>query len=123
MDFKNKKKFLIYGGIILGSALLFYFLSKKKIPQNNGNSENEANENEIVKPPTPVLDLNLVLKQGIEGAEVMELQRILKKDFNGDLGNFGVNADGIDGVFGDVTLKALLKAKGVTEIKLKDLKK
>ena len=121
MDFKNKKKFLIYGGIILGSALLFYFLSKKKIPQNNESDENEENENEIVTPPT--LDLNLLLKQGIEGAEVMELQRILKKDFNGDLGNFGVNADGIDGVFGSVTSKALLKAKGVTEIKLKDLKK
>ena len=121
MDFKNKKKFLIYGGIILGSALLFYFLSKKKIPQNNGSDENEENENEIVTPPT--LDLNLLLKKGIEGAEVTELQRILKKDFNAYLGTTGINGDGIDGDFGTKTETALKDAKGVIQIKLKDLKK
>jgi hypothetical protein len=67
------------------------------------------------------LDKEKVLKKGSQGAEVSELQRVLKKDYNADLGKSGVNEDGIDCDFGLLTEVALKGAKGVTEIALKDL--
>ena len=53
--------------------------------------------------------------------EVAELQRILKTKYKANLGTFGDNKDGIDGIFGTVTENALIKAKGVKQIALKDL--
>jgi len=67
------------------------------------------------------LDTSLVLKSGMEQPEVAELQRILKTKYKADLGTFGDNKDGIDGIFGTVTENALVKAKGVKTITLKDL--
>ena len=67
------------------------------------------------------IDYSLVLSNGSQGAEVSELQKILKTKYKADLGTFGDNKDGIDGIFGDVTEKALVKAKGVNKIALKDL--
>jgi hypothetical protein len=49
------------------------------------------------------------------------MQRILIEKYGQDLGTFGDNQDGIDGIFGTVTLAGLLKAKQVSEIALKDL--
>ena len=70
---------------------------------------------------TTTLDEEKVLKKGSQGAEVSELQRALIKDYSANLGNSGVNKDGIDGDFGLKTEVALKRAKGVTEIALKDL--
>ena len=67
-----------------------------------------------------LLDKDLVLAKGSKGAEVMELQRILKDELGYDLGSTGVDKDGIDGIFGSVTEKALFQAKGVNKITLKD---
>lgn len=67
------------------------------------------------------LNMDLLLEKGSKGAEVMELQRILKDEYNQDLGTFGVEGDGIDGDFGSTTQKALLLAKGTTKITLKQL--
>jgi hypothetical protein len=69
-----------------------------------------------------LLDENLILAKGSKGAEVFELQRILKDDLGYDLGSTGVDNDGIDGIFGSVTEKALFQAKGVKEITLKNFK-
>ena len=108
LDAKQKKYLLIGGAVILG----FYLVSKwlhslpKPLPADL---------------QTPTLDEEKVLKKGSQGAEVSELQRVLKKDYNAILGDSGVNKDGIDGDFGLLTEVALRKAKNVTEIKLKDL--
>ena len=67
-----------------------------------------------------LLNKDLVLAKGSKGAEVMELQRILKDELGYDLGSTGVDKDGIDGIFGSVTEKALFQAKGVNKITLKD---
>lgn len=67
------------------------------------------------------LDEQKVLKKGSKGAEVVELQRVLLKDYSANLGKTGVNEDGIDGDFGILTETALMKAKNVKEIALKDL--
>lgn len=68
------------------------------------------------------LDENLLLEKGSSGAEVRELQRILKDEYGQDLGTFGVEGDGIDGNFGSVTENALILAKGVKQITLKRLR-
>lgn len=105
----KQKKFLIIGGVVV---LLVYLTSKwlHSLPK-----------------PQPAdlqkddLDRDKVLSKGSQGAEVAELQRILKKDFNAELGATGVNKDGIDGDFGILTQVALKKAKGVEEISLNEL--
>jgi len=115
MDLKDKKTAMIVGGIVLGLGVFIYFLFKNKplgVEVMKMNPE-PATEN--------TLDMNLVLKQGSENPEVAEMQRILIEKYGQDLGNFGENEDGIDGIFGSVTLAGLIKAKQVSEIALKDL--
>ena len=108
LDAKQKKYLLIGGAVVLG----IYIISKwlHGMPK----AENPDLQ-------TPTLDEEKVLKKGSQGAEVSELQRVLKKDYNAILGDTGVNKDGIDGDFGLLTEVALKKAKNVTEISLKDL--
>ena len=117
MNLKDKKNAMIVGGVVLGLGVLIYYLSKKK---PSGVEAIEVDPN-LITPPPSTLDMNLVLKQGSEGAEVEEMQRILIEKYGQDLGDFGDNKDGIDGIFGTVTLAGLLKAKQVSEISLKDL--
>jgi hypothetical protein len=107
LDAKQKKYLLIGGAIVLGVYLISKWLHSlpKPLPADL---------------QTETLDEEKVLKKGSQGAEVSELQRILKKDYNADLGKSGVNEDGIDGDFGLLTEVALKKAKNVTEITLKD---
>jgi len=107
---------MIVGGVVLGLGVFIYFLFKKK---PLGVEVMEMNPDEIASVSN--FDENLVLKQGSEGAEVAEMQRILIEKYGQDLGDFGENEDGIDGIFGTVTLSGLLKAKQVSEIALKDL--
>jgi hypothetical protein len=116
MDLKDKKTAMIVGGIVLGLGVFIYFLFKNKplgVEVMAINNDQFAPEND--------LDMNLVLKQGSENPEVAEMQRILIEKYGQNLGNFGENEDGIDGVFGSVTLAGLLKAKQVSQIALKDL--
>ena len=65
--------------------------------------------------------MNTVLSKGSKGAEVSELQRILIDQYESDLGYSGAERNGIDGDFGSITENALLKAKGVKEISLKQI--
>ena len=105
----KQKKFLIIGGVIvLGVYLISKWLHNlpKPLPADL---------------QVDTLDQNKVLYKGSKGAEVVELQRVLKKDYNANLGKTGINEDGIDGDFGLLTEVALKSAKGVTEIALKDL--
>jgi peptidoglycan hydrolase-like protein with peptidoglycan-binding domain len=116
MDLKDKKTAMIVGGIVLGLGVFIYFLFKNK---PLGVEVMEINNDQVA--PESTLDVNLVLKQGSENPEVAEMQRILIEKYGQNLGNFGENQDGIDGIFGTVTLAGLLKAKQVSEIALKDL--
>jgi hypothetical protein len=118
MNSKDKKTAMIVGGIVLGLGVFIYFLFKNK---PLGVEVNKINPEDINPQPQNNLDMNLVLKQGSEGAEVAEMQRILIEKYGQDLGTFGENKDGIDGIFGTVTLAGLVKAKQVSEIALKDL--
>ena len=108
LDAKQKKYLLIGGGIILAVYLVSKWLHSlpKPLPADL---------------QTSTLDEEKVLKKGSQGAEVSELQRVLKKDYNANLGDTGVNKDGIDGDFGLLTEVALKKAKNVMDISLKDL--
>lgn len=108
LDPKQKKYLIIAGSLVLGVFLISKWLHS--LPK----AENPNLQN------TPVLDKDKVLKKGSKGLEVFELQRILKKDYNANLGKSGTNQDGIDGDFGLTTEVALKKAKNVTEITLKN---
>lgn len=105
----KQKKFLIIGGVVV---LGIYLISKwlhglpKPLPADL---------------QATTLNKNKVLKKGSQGAEVAELQKILLKNYNADLGKTGVNQDGIDGDFGTLTEVALLKAKKIKEITLNEL--
>jgi peptidoglycan hydrolase-like protein with peptidoglycan-binding domain len=117
MSIKDKKTTMIIGGVVLGLGVLVYFLFKNK---PLGVEVMSVDPNAIASEPS-TLDINLVLKQGSESPEVAEMQRILIEKYGQDLGKYGDNQDGIDGVFGAVTLAGLLKAKKVSQIALKDL--
>ena len=67
------------------------------------------------------LNLDTILSKGSTGDEVFELQRILLDQYGADLGLSGAEKDGIDGEFGSMTESALIKAKGVKEISLKQI--
>ena len=108
LDPKQKKFLIIAGSLVLGVYLISKWLHS--LPKA-----------EPADSQTSTLDAEKVLKRGSQGLEVSELQRILKKDYNADLGKSGANQDGIDGDFGLITEVALKKSKGVTEISLKDL--
>jgi hypothetical protein len=105
---KTTKKILIGVGGFLVAVYLYGILSKR-----------------LRKPSQEQLSLlneDLLLSKGSRGAEVVELQRILKDEMGYDLGTFGTDGDGIDGDFGTMTENALFKAKGVKQITLKDFK-
>jgi hypothetical protein len=108
LDAKQKKFLIIGGAVVLGVYLISKWMHGLPKPQNPDFQN-------------PTLDKEKVLKKGSQGLEVSELQRILLKDYSADLGKSGVNKDGIDGDFGTITEVALLKAKKVKEIALKDL--
>lgn len=116
MNLKDKKTAMIVGGVVLGLGVFVYFLFKNK---PLGVEAMDISAEDIT--PESNLDMDLVLKQGSEGAEVAEMQRILIEKYGQNLGTFGENQDGIDGIFGSFTLAGLLKAKQVSEIALKDL--
>jgi hypothetical protein len=105
---KDTKKYLIIGTVAL---VVIYGINKwlKKMPTAI-NADAYAG-----------LNMTKVLSKGSKGDEVSELQRILINEYNADLGYSGANKDGIDGEFGAMTEKALLDAKGVKQISLKQL--
>jgi len=105
---KNKNTLLIAGVVILvgGFAINKWLKSMPKPINSDAYSD---------------LDLDMVLAKGSNGMEVAELQRILANQYGADLGFTGVEKNGIDGDFGNMTEKALLKAKGVKQISLKEI--
>jgi len=105
---KNKNTLLIAGVVVLVGGFLISKWLKSMPKAINSDAYSD-------------LDLDMVLAKGSNGIEVAELQRILVNQYGADLGFTGVEKDGIDGDFGNMTEKALLKAKGVKQISLKQL--
>jgi peptidoglycan hydrolase-like protein with peptidoglycan-binding domain len=109
----NKKHLGTYA--VVGLVLLGIGLAVNKWLKGMKQPALDENNQEVF------LDTSLVLSKGMEEPEVTELQTILKNKYKANLGTYGDNKDGIDGVFGTVTENALNKAKGVKTIALKDL--
>lgn len=104
----NTNKYILYGlGIIAVVWGIDKYLKSRPKPINSDEYSD--------------LDLNIILSKGSKGAEVSELQRILVDQYGADLGYSGVERNGIDGDFGSLTENALLQAKGVKEISLKQI--
>jgi hypothetical protein len=104
----NTNKYILYGlGIIAVVWGIDKYLKSRPKPINSDEYSD--------------LDLNTILSKGSKGAEVSELQRILVDQYGADLGYSGVERNGIDGDFGSLTENALLQAKGVKQISLKEI--
>lgn len=106
--FYSKNKFLVWAGI---AAVIFYLYWKNRdevdsaaITATGGFDENKADPEKIVK-------------KGDRGPEVSVIQRLMKRD-GADLGDYGPEKDGIDGVFGNKTLSALKAIKGKEQISI-----
>jgi hypothetical protein len=106
----NTNKYLIIGAV---AVVVVWGINKwlKSMPQSINSDAYTG------------LDLNTVLSKGSTGDEVFELQKVLINQYGADLGFSGANKDGVDGEFGAMTEKALVNAKGVKEISLKELLK
>lgn len=107
----TKENKIIVGIGAVGVAVLGFLFYKKSQKEK---VETPTNERIIETTPTPVvtipktgssLNKNLILKVGSKGLEVRELQRLLG----------GIE---IDGDFGKITLGALQKSKGVSQISI-----
>jgi len=105
---EKTKKYLIISGVAI---VLFWVFSKvlvsKKTPTNL-----EAYSD---------LNVNAILSKGSTGDEVSVLQKILIEQYGADLGYTGAEKNGVDGEFGSMTENALLDAKNVTQISLKQI--
>lgn len=106
----QKKVLWVIGGITVAIILASKFIHSLPKPQPA-----------VAEGMSQELDTNKVLKRGSKGIEVSELQRMLLKDYNANLGTSGINKNGIDGDFGLLTELALKKAKGVTQITLNEI--
>lgn len=105
---KKKKVILISVGVIfLGLVYVNKWL--KKMPTKLNADEYSG------------LDKSLILKKGSKGDEVFVLQKILVNNFGADLGYSGAEKNGVDGEFGTMTENALMEAKGVNKIALKEI--
>lgn len=104
---KTTKNILIGGGVL---TILYLFSKTFKWSRKPSELQERS------------LNMDLVLAKGSEGAEVYELQRILTDELGYNLGVGGEEKNGIDGVFGNITENAVLKAKGVKQVTLKDFK-
>ena len=109
----NPKHFSTYSYIAIAGIAVIYVISKWIKGMKPA-----VNPDDLVEDNT---DVTVVLKIGDERPEVAILQRILKDKYKQNLGTFGDNKDGIDGIFGIVTQNALFKAKGVKQISLDKL--
>ena len=102
------EKYLIYGLVVIAVAIGINMWLKSR--PKSIKSDDYAD-----------LNMDVVLSKGSSGDEVSELQRILVNQYGANLGFTGGDKDGIDGEFGSMTEKALLDAKGVKEISLRQL--
>lgn len=103
MKVSNENKVLIGVGVFAVAGLGFLYWKKK---QNEKQVEEMPSylPEETTKAISAGLDRNKLLGKGTKGGEVVELQNLLHVKADGD--------------FGNITLKALQKAKGVSQISL-----
>ena len=92
---KTKTKIIIASAILVGLGGFYIYKNLKENSKMDILDEQDTPDTTENK-----LNMDLVLSKGSKGAEVTELQRILKKDYNAELGTSGINIDGIDGDFG-----------------------
>lgn len=129
MNFYKSKKFWYWTGGIVVLLLILYFMFQADIKAWNARRKikaGDADAPDVSKGSGAggALDQNLILKKGMAGAEVKELQRRMVAAYNANPGASNIALKlpkyGVDGVFGGETEAALLAWKGVKQIALKD---
>lgn len=107
--FNNKKTWYILAGLFA-----LYMIYRKRFEIKNGATNLWEKITDRVGGESG-LDKNLVLSKGAKGAEVSELQRLIKKEDASQLPIYG-----IDGIFGSETEDALNILRGVKQISIND---
>ncbi len=127
---KNKTKIFIAIAVVLLVVWLLYseeisFKLKEifKTKEVNNKDGEPTQDTPNTKPAQTTVNRNKLLKRGVKGLEVRELQKKLKDNPSVNLGNTGTGKNGIDGDFGVLTEKALMLVKGVKQITLNDYDK
>lgn len=127
---KDTKGWLIVLGLLTGVSFLLFrrqvfmlFSPEKAAGLTTVPGATTTPATGTAQTPRTIFNETLILKRGMKGPEVRELQRMLKSDgFGQYLGNYGPAGDGVDGDFGAKTEDALRRAKGVTQISLNGYK-
>ena len=95
------------GGVAV--AVLGYFAYKKITAPTITFGEFEDDDSSPSSSPSPALPKDdLPLKVGSRGDKVKQLQRFLVAE-GYDIGKFGANKDGVDGMFGSMTRRAVVE--------------
>ena len=108
----RKAIYYTVGGIAV--AVLGYFAYKKITAPTISFGEIDEEEDDVVVSPSPSSPTipqgkdGLPLKYRSKGEKVKQLQRFLVAE-GYDIGKFGVNRDGVDGIFGTMTRKAVVE--------------
>lgn len=104
----NKKAiYWTIGGVAV--AVLGYFAYKKiTAPTISFGDFEDDNKNTSPSPSPAKPKDGLPLKVGSRGDKVKQLQRFLVAE-GYNIGNFGVNKDGVDGIFGSKTRQAVVE--------------
>jgi hypothetical protein len=96
---------LLYSGLALLTIVGIASIAKNKTPQTPVFPVNPTNPTNAIEQPKPiVLNKKLLLKKGVTGPEVQQLQTWLNV--------------GADGIFGNITESALFALKNVKETNL-----
>ena len=98
------------GGVAV--AVLGYFAYKKitapTITFGEFEDDDDSSPSSSPSPSPTVIKDDLPLKMGSRGEKVKQLQRFLVAE-GYNIGSFGLNRDGVDGIFGSKTRRAVVE--------------
>ncbi len=140
--FEQNKDLIVVGGVIVvlaGGAVAYMYYKKKKeakevdLAQNKDSSPqiipvhttipvstSSGSSSSVSKPRIKYVKTGYPLKYKTRHQDVKILQAYLKI-YKENLGKSGAKRDGVDGVFGPLTLKAAKKRLGKSEFTEKDI--
>lgn len=141
--FEQNKDLIVVGGVIVvlaGGAVVYMYYKKKKEAKEGDLAQNKDSSSQITpvhttipvpsssgssssatsKPRIKYVKTGYPLKYKTRHQDVKILQAYLKI-YKENLGKSGAKRDGVDGVFGPLTLKAAKKRLGKSEFTEKDI--
>lgn len=111
---KTQRNIIVIATLIVCGVLVFIIFARKK--RSKAITDLESQESTSLEVVT--LDKNKMLKQGVQGEEVKQLQRMINKAL--DQSVFSLAYLNVDGDFGPKTENASLQVFGLDQLTLTD---